>query len=181
MAFLPSHQRQCDAFSCRICWKCLMQRCKRTCGTEARRHSGHINAGDGRHFARDQDNSVVFAVVTDPVGSGFVQSLPHPGGNATGFINIEASVGGKFIEILKEIAPRTLRATVMFNPKTAPQSSFYVKSLEAASALLALPLAVADVSSGEDIEAAITDLARMPILALSSRRTHSWHQKLSAK
>ena len=105
---------------------------------------------------------VVFAVVTDPVGSGFVQSLPHPGGNATGFINIEASVGGKYLEILKEIAPRTSRATVMFNPKTAPQSSFYVKSLEAASASLALPLAVAHIGSGEDIEAAIADLARTP-------------------
>jgi putative tryptophan/tyrosine transport system substrate-binding protein len=109
---------------------------------------------------------VVFAAVSDPVGSGFVQNLPHPGGNVTGFINIEASIGGKLLEILKEIAPRTSRATVMFNPKTAPQSAFYMKSLEAASASLALPLAVAHVTSGEDIEAAITDMARMPDSAL---------------
>ena len=105
---------------------------------------------------------VVFSAVTDPVGSGFVQSLPHPGGNVTGFVNIEASVGGKWLEIIKEVAPRTSRATVMFNPKTAPQSSFYMKSMEAASASMAIPVAVAHVSSGEDIETTITDLARMP-------------------
>ena len=66
---------------------------------------------------------VVFAAVSDPVGSGFVQNLPHPGGNVTGFINIEASIGGKLPEILKEIAPRTSRATVMFNPKERSESS----------------------------------------------------------
>jgi putative ABC transport system substrate-binding protein len=105
---------------------------------------------------------VVFAVVSDPIGSGLVQSLARPGGNVTGFVNIEASVGGKWIELLKEIAPRTARVTVMFNPNTAPQSAFYMKSVEAAAASLALPVAVARVKSHDDIETAITDLARVP-------------------
>jgi putative tryptophan/tyrosine transport system substrate-binding protein len=105
---------------------------------------------------------IVFAVVSDPVGSGFVQSLAHPGGNVTGFVNIEGSVGGKWIELLKEVAPRTAHATVMFNPNTAPQSAFYLTSVEAAAASLGISVAVAKVSSRDDVERAITDLARVP-------------------
>ena len=58
-------------------------------------------------------------IVSDPVGSGFVERLPRPGGNITGFINIEASLSGKWIEMLKEIMPRIARAALMFNPATA--------------------------------------------------------------
>jgi len=105
---------------------------------------------------------VVFSIVSDPVGSGFVQSFPHPGGNATGFVNIEASVGGKWLEILKEIAPHTSRVSIMFNPKTAPQSAFYMKSLEPAAASMGLTLLVAPIGSGEQIEAAIVELAKDP-------------------
>jgi putative ABC transport system substrate-binding protein len=105
---------------------------------------------------------VIFAVVSDPVGSGFVQSLPRPGGNATGFINIEASVGGKWLEELKEIAPNTARVAVLFNPKTSPQSFFYLKTLEASAAALGLTLTAVQVASAQDIEAAINDLAKLP-------------------
>jgi putative ABC transport system substrate-binding protein len=63
---------------------------------------------------------IVFIIVSDPVGSGFVASLPHPGGNITGFINIEASLSGKWIEMLKEIVPRCTHAAFLFNPETAP-------------------------------------------------------------
>jgi putative ABC transport system substrate-binding protein len=59
---------------------------------------------------------IVFVVVADPVGSGFVTSLPHPGGNITGFINIESSLSGKWIETLKEILPGVTHAALMFNP-----------------------------------------------------------------
>jgi putative ABC transport system substrate-binding protein len=62
---------------------------------------------------------IVFLIVSDPVGSGFVASLPRPGGNITGFINIEASLSGKWIEMLKDIVPRVHRAALMFNPETA--------------------------------------------------------------
>ena len=63
---------------------------------------------------------IVFLIVSDPVGSGFVTSLPSPGGNITGFINIESSLGGKWIEVLKEVVPGVTRAALMFNPDTAP-------------------------------------------------------------
>jgi putative tryptophan/tyrosine transport system substrate-binding protein len=63
---------------------------------------------------------IVFAVVSDPVGVGFVADLARPGGNLTGFIHMEASMGGKWLELLTEIAPGVKRATIMFNPDTAP-------------------------------------------------------------
>ena len=70
---------------------------------------------------------IVFSTSADPVGSGFVQSLARPGGNATGFTNSHASMGGKWLEILKEIAPRTTRVGVLFNPDTAPRNGdFYL-------------------------------------------------------
>src|SRR5262249_20629944 len=63
---------------------------------------------------------IVFVIVADPVGSGFVAGLPKPGGNITGFTNVEASLGGKWLEILKDCAPSVRRVAFMFNPDTAP-------------------------------------------------------------
>ena len=105
---------------------------------------------------------VVFSVVSDPVGSGFVQSLVRPGGNATGFVNIEISVGGKWLELLKEIAPGTSRVLVMFNPRTSPQTSFYLKSMQTAAEQLKVPLTVKELGNAGDIEPAIAELARSP-------------------
>src|SRR5262245_53327249 len=68
---------------------------------------------------------IVFVIVSDPVGAGFVAGLPRPGGNITGFINAEAAMGGKWLEILKEIAPGVKRAGIMFNPDTAPGGGAY--------------------------------------------------------
>ena len=76
---------------------------------------------------------IVFAAVTDPVGLGIVQSLAHPGGNITGFINIEGSVSGKWIEILKDIVPDASRAALMYNPETAPYFEYYRQPFEAAA------------------------------------------------
>jgi putative ABC transport system substrate-binding protein len=74
---------------------------------------------------------IVFSTSADPVGSGFVQSLARPGGNATGFTNSHASMGGKWLEILMEIAPRTARVGVLFNPGTAPRNGdFYLKPMQ---------------------------------------------------
>jgi ABC transporter substrate binding protein len=70
---------------------------------------------------------IVFVVVSDPIGSRFVESLPRPGKNITGFINIESSLGGKWLELLKEIAPRISRVSVLFNPDTAPHAEYYVR------------------------------------------------------
>jgi len=66
---------------------------------------------------------IIFVIVADPVGSGFVESLPRPGGNATGFTPIVRSLGGKWVELLKEIAPRVGRVSLLFNPPTATLAS----------------------------------------------------------
>src|SRR5713226_4168932 len=81
---------------------------------------------------------IVFVSVSDPVGSGFVASLPRPGGNITGFINIESSLSGKWIEMLKDIVPRAARAALMFNPETAPYFSYYLQPFEAAARFYAV-------------------------------------------
>jgi putative ABC transport system substrate-binding protein len=90
--------------------------------------------------------------VSDPVGSGFVASLPRPGGNMTGFINIEASVGGKWLELLVEIAPRTKRAGLMFNPAIATYSDYYRKPFEAAAIVAGVSPILLPVSNVADIE-----------------------------
>ena len=66
---------------------------------------------------------IIFAIVADLVGSGFVASFPRPGGNVTGFTTIEGSLGGKWLELLKEIAPRVARVAMLFNPAVAPLPS----------------------------------------------------------
>jgi putative ABC transport system substrate-binding protein len=106
---------------------------------------------------------IVFAGVSDPVGVGFVAGLPHPGGNLTGFIHMEASMGGKWLELLTEIAPGVKRATVMFNPNTAPYAkSYYLPSFEAAAQSFKVAPIVAPVHSEAEIETAITSLGREP-------------------
>jgi putative ABC transport system substrate-binding protein len=104
---------------------------------------------------------IVFAVVSDPVGSGFVASLPRPGGNITGFTNVEAAMGGKWLELLKEVAPRLRRVAIMFNPDTAAGGgSYYLGSFETAARSLAVESAQAQVRSDAEIESAITALGR---------------------
>ncbi len=106
---------------------------------------------------------IVFAVVSDPVGVGFVASLPRPGGNLTGFIHMEASIGGKWLALLTEIAPGVKRATIMFNPDTAPYArSYYLPSFEAAARSLKVAPIVAPVHSEAEIETVITSLGREP-------------------
>ena len=106
---------------------------------------------------------IVFAIVSDPVSEGLVASLSRPGGNITGFINMEASMGGKWLELLKEIAPGVKRAAIMFNPDTAPgRGSYFLGSFEAAAQSLAVEPIMAAVRSDADIERVITDLTREP-------------------
>jgi len=79
---------------------------------------------------------IIFATVVDPVGSGFVASLPRPGGNVTGFINIEGSMAGKWLELLKEIAPRVNRVAILFNPATATYAENFLNPSKAAAAVV---------------------------------------------
>ena len=104
---------------------------------------------------------IVFVVVSDPIGSGFVAGLPRPGGNMTGFSNQDPSMGGKWVELLTEIAPNLSRVAAMFNPDTAPfVRSYYLPPFEAAARSLKMEPMVALVHSDADIETAITSLGR---------------------
>jgi putative tryptophan/tyrosine transport system substrate-binding protein len=104
---------------------------------------------------------IVFAGVTDPVASGIVARLDRPGGNVTGFANLETSLGGKWLELLSEIAPGLKRAAIMFNPDTAPTSA-YMPSIEAAARSLKVVLIIAPVHSDVEIETEIIALGREP-------------------
>jgi putative tryptophan/tyrosine transport system substrate-binding protein len=104
---------------------------------------------------------IVFVGISDPVGAGFVANLAHPGGNLTGFINIEAGMGGKWLELLNEIAPGIQRAAIMFSPDTTT-AAYYMPSLEAAARSLGVTPVAAPVRSDADIETAITMLGREP-------------------
>jgi putative ABC transport system substrate-binding protein len=97
----------------------------------------------------------------DPVASGIVPRLNQPGGNITGFGLLEPSLGGKWLELLSEIAPGLKRVAIMFNPDTA-QLSTYMPSLETASRSLKVELIIAPVHSEGEIETAITALGREP-------------------
>jgi putative ABC transport system substrate-binding protein len=103
---------------------------------------------------------IVFANVSDPVGSGFVASLSRPGGNATGFINLEASIAGKWLELLKEIAPEVAEAAVVFNSTTAPYAEYYLNPFKIAGQSLGVNTIAMPVSSPSGLEAAIAGLAR---------------------
>jgi putative ABC transport system substrate-binding protein len=109
---------------------------------------------------------IVFTLVTDPVGQRLVESMARPGSNVTGFTPFEQSVGSKWVQMLKEIAPETMRATVIVNPDTAPYYRMYMTSIEAAAATLAVTLSEAQVRSRDDIEAAISAVAREPASAI---------------
>jgi putative tryptophan/tyrosine transport system substrate-binding protein len=105
---------------------------------------------------------IVFVGVSDPVGSGFVASLPRPGGNITGFINIESSLSGKWMEMLKDIAPRVTRAALMFNPETAPYFAYYLQPFEAAARSYAVEPIAAPVRTAADIERVVASLGDQP-------------------
>jgi putative ABC transport system substrate-binding protein len=113
-------------------------------------------------FQREtQTIPIVFANVGDPVASGIVGRLDRPSGNVTGFANLEPSLGGKWLELLSEIAPGLNRVAIMFNPDTAPVST-YMPSLETAARSLKIVPTVAHVHSEVEIELAIIALGREP-------------------
>ena len=111
---------------------------------------------------------VIFVVVADPVGSGFVGSLARPGGNATGFTVMEPTTSAKWVELLKEIAPRVNRAAFLFNPATAAVCQYYLTPFNAAAASLGVQATAAPVHSQPELESVIaaqspdTGLISMP-------------------
>lgn len=103
---------------------------------------------------------IVFVNVADPIGSGFVASLARPGGNLTGFMTDNSALGGKWVELLKEIAPRTMRVALMFNPTTAVPLKFYMPSVQAAASTLGIEVNATPVQAKDEIEGVIAAQAR---------------------
>jgi len=123
---------------------------------------------------------IVFTTVSDPIGSGFVASLSRPGGNITGFTNFESSMSGKWLGLLKEIAPGVTRTGMMFNPETAPYAQYYLRTFEAAARSFAVESVLAPVHDDADITRTIDMLAREPnasLIVLPDAFTTSNHRK----
>jgi putative tryptophan/tyrosine transport system substrate-binding protein len=104
---------------------------------------------------------IVFAQVADPVGGGFVDSLARPGGNATGFMNFEYSLGGKWLELLKEITPGLTRAAVLRDP-VLPSGTGQFAAIQAVAPSLRMEVSPVNVRDASEIERAITAFARSP-------------------
>src|SRR5262252_4374334 len=105
---------------------------------------------------------IIFAFVTDPLGSGFVASFPRPGGNVTGFIVMEPGMPGKWLELLKEIAPRVSRVAFLFNPTTAPYAEYFLKPFKAAAESFAVEAIAAPVRDTSELASVIGIHAREP-------------------
>jgi putative tryptophan/tyrosine transport system substrate-binding protein len=105
---------------------------------------------------------IIFAIVADPVGSGFVASFPRPGGNVTGFTDIQPTIAGKWLELLKEIAPRVARVAFLFNPVTAPHFEYYLNPFKAAAASFAVEAIAAPVRDRSELDTVIAAQAFAP-------------------
>jgi len=103
---------------------------------------------------------IVFVLVADPVGSGLVASLQRPGGNVTGFQAYEGTIGGRWLQMLKEIAPGVRRAAAMYNPDVAPYAKYFLGPFEAAAPALGVDPIAAPVRNDAEIETAIDALGR---------------------
>jgi putative ABC transport system substrate-binding protein len=103
---------------------------------------------------------IVFALVADPIGSGFVASFPQPGGNVTGFVTIEPTMSGKWLELLKEIAPRATRVAFLFNPTTATYFEYWLNPFKAAAVSFAVEPIAAPVRDRSELESVIAEQAR---------------------
>ena len=116
-----------------------------------------------RAAAETRSIPIVFVGVADPIGSGFVASLARPGGNITGFLLFEASITGKWLAMLRDIAPNLARAALAINPKTAPYYEFYLRAARAAASSLGIELVLASIENAPaNIERSFEAFARAP-------------------
>jgi putative ABC transport system substrate-binding protein len=126
---------------------------------------------------------IVFAGVADPVGQGFVQSLARPGGKITGFSVYDASLMGKWLQLLKEIAPNITRVAVIFNPDTAPQSTLYNHEIEAAAESLGVTVTLVPVHDDAEIQETIAIQAGQPsggLIAFPDRFNYTHREAINA-
>jgi putative ABC transport system substrate-binding protein len=105
---------------------------------------------------------IVFAQVIDPVGQGLIQNLARPGGNLTGFTNYEFLIGGKWLQLLKEIAPQLTRAAVLFNPPTAPFAGLFLEPINETARSLSVEVVARPVHNETDISSVIDECDRNP-------------------
>src|SRR5262245_64369659 len=113
---------------------------------------------------REQSGAVpiVFTQVVDPVGQGLVPNLAHPGGNLTGFTSFEFSIGTKWLEALKQTAPRVTRVALVFNPQSAPYADLFLRPVEAAAPSFSVTPIAAAVRDPADVDRLFDALAREP-------------------
>jgi ABC-type uncharacterized transport system substrate-binding protein len=127
---------------------------------------------------------IVFVSISDPIGEGFVASFARPGGNVTGFTNFESSMTGKWVELLKDIAPELTRVAFLFNPQTAAGGgSYFLRPIDAAASTLKVKATMALVHDDDEIEAAFAALAREPgagVILLPDIFTTAHHQLVIA-
>jgi putative ABC transport system substrate-binding protein len=105
---------------------------------------------------------IIFVMVGDPVGSGFVESLSRPGRNLTGFTNNQSPLIGKWMELLKEIAPTVTRAAMLFNPPTASFVAYYLNPFKAAAKSFGMDAIVAPVEDESELDSVVATQARQP-------------------
>jgi putative ABC transport system substrate-binding protein len=105
---------------------------------------------------------IIFATVTDPIGSGFVAGLSRPGGNVTGFTLVEPTMAAKWVALLKEIAPRINRIAMLFNPTTATYADYFLKPFKAAAASFAVEAIAAPAHATSELNPVIAAQAREP-------------------
>src|SRR5262245_26987974 len=105
---------------------------------------------------------IVFAVVGDPIGSGFVASFPQPGGNVTGFIVTEPTMAGKWVELLKEISPRVARVAMLFNPASATYFEYWLNPFKVAAASFAVEAISLPVRDRSELDSVVAAQAREP-------------------
>jgi putative ABC transport system substrate-binding protein len=127
---------------------------------------------------------IVFVSISDPVREGFVASFARPGGNVTGFTNFESSMTGKWVELLKDIAPELTRVAFLFNPQMAAGGgSYFLRPIDAAASTLKVKSVMALVHDDDEIEAAFAALAREPgsgAVLLPDIFTVAHHQRVIA-
>jgi len=105
---------------------------------------------------------IIFALVADPVGSGFVASFARPGGNATGFISMESSMSSKWLELLKEIAPRITRVVMLYNPPAAKFAEYWLNPFKTAAASITVEPIVAPINDMSELESVVAAQSREP-------------------
>jgi len=109
---------------------------------------------------------IVFINVADPVKQGLVSNLARPGGNITGFANLEVSIASKWIDLLKKMAPSTARVAFLFNPETSPQATLFVNAAADAGQPLGVEVTMAEWRTPEEIEATLMRLAHQSNVGL---------------